>query len=119
MPFLWARDAPQFYHPVDRLPEESDEEWTERLYDWQEYCEEDLLFGLYAAVGPNLQQIIRWARLNGWTEKEIQIIVGEVTPADLKALLLLVKQGEDFVLLPKCEEYEEEGIVLIIRPKEK
>jgi hypothetical protein len=117
MPFLWTKDAPQFYHPVDRLPEESDEEWTERLYDWQEYCEEDLLFGLYAAVGPNIHQIIRWARLNGWAGKELQIIVGEVTPWHLLPLQRLVKEGEDFVLRPKCEEYEEEGIVLVIRAR--
>ncbi len=97
--------------------------WCERIRIWQEnVCLDELGCGFYMAVGPDLFELVCWARENMEVNEEGEVVieVGELRPDDLYLLLELADHGEEFVLranYPHWEADEPNGIVLIVRSR--
>ena len=123
MTLLWNRTVRGLVHRPDYLPGETDMSWCERIRIWQEnVCLDELGCGFYMAVGPDLLELVSWARENLEVNEdgEVVIEVGELGPDDLYLLMELVDHGESFVLrasYPAWEADEANGIVLIVRSR--
>ncbi len=123
MTLLWNRTVRGLVHRPDYTPGETDMSWCERIRNWQEnVCLDEMGCGFYMAVGPDLFELVCWARENLEVNEEGEVVieVGELGPDDLYLLMELADHGEAFVLrasYPGWEADESNGIVLIVRPR--